>query len=59
MSVDENILCFNIAMHDIEVVKIKKGFCNYKQKLFSLRFRESVVWFREEVVIQRIGPAIL
>jgi len=38
MPINKDILCFNVAMYDIQIMKIKKGFSYYKQKLFCLDF---------------------
>ena len=44
MSIDENVLCFDISVDDISLVQIQKNLGNDQKKLFGLMFCQSVLW---------------
>lgn len=59
MSIDENVLSFDISMDDISLMQIQKHLGNDQKKLFGLMFCQSVLWFRQEIVVEGVGSSVL
>ena len=59
MPINKNVLSFDISMNDISFMQVQKHLRNNQKKLFGLLFRQSVLWFWQEIVVKGVGSSVL
>ena len=57
--INQYVFGLDISMDDIKVVQVEQGLGNDENELFCLFFAEPVLRFGEEIIIKRVGAAIL
>lgn len=58
MTVDENILGFDVPVDNVPIMQVFQGFSNDLKELFSLTLRQAMLLLRQEIVVERICTPI-
>jgi hypothetical protein len=59
VSIQQNVFSLDIPMHNIPSVQVPQSLRNRSEKLLHLNLRQTVLRFRQQIVVEGIGTAVL
>lgn len=59
MTIQENVFCFDIPMHNILIMEVFYRLCDCFKELFGFGLLEAVLRFGEKIIIEGISTSVL